>query len=167
MINSMDRIRRQSEIDFYNLFKNAEWSSETEDMYEHIDVHIGEMSVDIKGLKRVNMKDAAANPDIHWVEFQNVRGNKGWIYGGASHIAFELVDTYLLIEREVLYQFCKEKIVDRKVKSTKGLYTLYRRKGTLDVISLILTEDLLKLPHNHINKNEVYEDEKKFLKSTI
>ena len=167
MTNNMDRIRRQSEIDFYNLFENAEWSTESEDMFEHIDVRIGEMTVDVKGLKRVNMKDAAVNPDIHWIEFQNVIGKKGWLYGGASHIAFELVDTYLLIEREVLYEFCKEKIVDRKIKDTKGLYTLYRRKGTQDVISLVLTEDLLKLPHSHVNKNEVYKNEKQFLKIKI
>lgn len=160
----MDRIRRQSEIDFFNLFRNAEWSTENEDIFEHIDVCVGEMKIDIKGLKRVNIKDAEVNPDIHWIEFQNVIGKKGWIYGGASHIAFELIDTYLLIEREVIYEFCKEKIVDRKVKSTKGVYTLYNRKGTLDIISLVLTEDLLKLPHHLIDKKEVYDNEKKFLK---
>jgi len=122
------------------------------------------MTVDVKGLKRVNMKDSNVNPDIHWIEFQNVIGKKGWLYGRASHIAFELVDTYLLIEREVLYKFCKEKIVDRKIKDTKGLYTLYRRKGRQDVISLVLTKDLLKLPHSYVNKNEVYKNEKQFLK---
>ena len=161
------RKKRQSEIDFFNLFKNAEWSTETEDIFQHIDVRVGEMTIDVKGLKKVNMKDSNVNPEIHWIEFQNVIGNKGWIYGAASHIAFELIDTYLLIERDLLYEFCKEKIVDRKIKDTKGLYTLYRRKGRQDVISLVLTEDLLKLPHSHINKNEVYENEKQFLKIKI
>ena len=51
------RKKRQSEIDFFNLFKNAEWSTETEDIFQHIDVRVGEMTIDVKGLKKVNMKD--------------------------------------------------------------------------------------------------------------
>jgi len=154
--NNMERLRRQSEIDFFKIFKNAEWSSEIEDMLDHIDVKIGNITVDVKGIKRVNMKDAEADPKIHWVEFQNVNGHKGWMYGKADYIAFELVEEFLLIKREDLYNFCKEKIVDRKIKSTKGFYTLYRRKGCLDVLSLVLTEDLLKLPNLIVRKDSLY-----------
>ena len=158
----MDRIRRQSEIDFYNIFKNAEWSSENEDIFDHIDVRIGSITVDVKGIKRINMKDAAPDPSIHWVEFQNVLGKKGWIYGKAEYIAFELIDEFLLIRREDLYEFCKEKIVDRKVKTTKGLYTLYKRNKANDVLTLVLTEDLMKLPHKILKKDSVYESEEDF-----
>jgi hypothetical protein len=161
----MDRLRRQSEIDFFKIFKNAEWSSENEDMFDHIDVKIGDITVDVKGIKRYSMKDAEANPEIHWVEFQNVNGQKGWMYGKADYIAFELVNEFLLIKREDLYNFCKEKIVDRKVKDTKGFYTLYSRKGCKDVLSLVLTEDLLKLPNKIVRKDSSYDTEKDFFQS--
>ncbi len=148
----MSRKKTPSELEFFSLFENSTWSTEQEDMFQHIDLRIDEMTVDVKGLKKTNRGDSNVDASIHWVEFQNVNGDKGWIYGQATHIAFEIVDAYILLEREVLYNFCKEKIVDRKVKDTKGLYTLYRRKGRNDVITMILTEDILKLPHVILNK---------------
>jgi len=163
----MDRIRRQSEIDFFNLFTNAEWSTENEDMFDHIDLKVGGVGIDVKGIKRYSMKDAEANPEIHWVEFQNVNGQKGWMYGKADYIAFELINEFLLIKREDLYNFCKEKIVDRKVKDTKGFYTLYRRKGCKDVLSLVLTEDLLKLPNKILRKDTIYDTEDFFQSNFI
>jgi hypothetical protein len=151
----VQRKRTNSEIEFFSLFENSRWSTEQEDMFDHIDVYVEDMSVDVKGLKKTNRDDETVDPDIHWIEFQNVNGDKGWLYGKATHIAFELLDSYLIIDRNVLYEFCKEKIVDRKIKNTKGLYTLYRRKGRQDVLSIVLTEDLLKLPHRILNKTKV------------
>ncbi len=148
----MERKKTDSEIEFFHLFKDARWSTQDEDMFQHIDVYVEDMSVDVKGMKKTNRDDETVDASIHWIELQNVNGDKGWLYGGASHIAFELIDSYLIIERTILHQFCKEKIVDRKIKNTKGLYTLYRRKGRQDVLTIVLTEDLLKLPHRILNK---------------
>lgn len=151
------RQRTKSEKEFFGLFKNSQWSTAEEDMHQHIDIHIDGFSIDVKELKRINRTDVDVNSEIHWVELQNVHGNKGWLYGEATHIAFELPDGFLLIERITLHQFCKHKVADRKIKDIKGLYTLYRRKGRLDVITLVLVEDLLKLPHCILNKQTLYE----------
>lgn len=154
MINNI-RERTQSEKLFYNLVPGSVWSSDEQDMKDHIDIITPDFTVDVKGMKKINRDDITVTPDIHWVEFRNVNGDVGWIYGKASYIAFERVDDYLLVDREVLLQFCKEKITDRKIKNKKQIYKLYSRPGRQDVISLILTKDLLELSNIFlINKNQ-------------
>ena len=62
-------------------------SNHTEDIHQHIDYwlamnHDGrKWGVDVKGNNL---------PDEIWVEFKNVRGNDGWLYGGATIIAFDM-----------------------------------------------------------------------------
>jgi len=141
----------KTEIKFASLFKTYKEASKEENMYDHIDLTVDEMTVDVKGMKKLNRGDADVNPDIHWIEFQNVRGDRGWIYGKAEYIAFETLDGFIMIDRVVLLEWCREMITDRKVKDKKELYKLYNREGRKDVISLVLTEDLLKLPHKKIS----------------
>ena len=62
-------------------------STHTEDIHDHIDYWLAmsdlgkKWGVDVKGNNL---------PDEIWVEFKNVRGDKGWLYGGASIIAFDM-----------------------------------------------------------------------------
>ena len=140
-----------TEIKFASLFETFKEATKEENIYKHIDLTVDGMKVDVKGMKRVNRWDDKFNPTIHWIEFQNVHGNKGWIYGEADYIAFEQPNEFIMIERETLLQWCREKITDRKLKPKKELYKLYNRPGRKDVISLVLVEDLLKLPHKKIS----------------
>jgi len=141
----------KTEIKFASLFKNFKEATKKENIYDHIDLTVDGMTVDVKGMKKLNRDDADVNPDIHWIEFQNVRGDKGWVYGKADYIAFETPDGFIMIDRISLLEWCREMITDRKIKDKKELYKLYSRKGRKDVISLVRTEDLLKLPHKKIN----------------
>ena len=144
------RTRTESEKLFYSLVEGCDWSTDESDMYDHIDIITPEYTVDVKGIKKFNRYDNSFSPDIHWIEFQNVRGNKGWIYGKADYIAFQIPNEFILIDRELLLNWCRKVIVDKKPKRKKELYKLYNREGRQDIISLVLTEDLLKLPHKKI-----------------
>lgn len=140
-----------TEIKFASLFETFKEATKEENMFGHIDLTVDGMKVDVKGMKKLNRSDASVNPDIHWIEFQNVRGNKGWMYGEADYIAFEIPNEFILIERELLLDWCRKVIVDKKPKPKKELYKLYNRPGRKDIISLVLVEDLLKLPHKKIS----------------
>ena len=79
-------------------------SSHTEDMHEHIDYWLAmspagkRWGVDVKGNNL---------PDQIWCEFTNVRGNKGWLYGGATIIAFDMPEEggFVIVDRQELAFF--------------------------------------------------------------
>ena len=117
-------------------------SDDNTDMYSHIDFFItrtdGSLtSVDVKG---------GNHPNTIWVEFKNVSGSDGWLYGQAEFIAFDMpeLEGFVMVKRKELVDNC-EKIVE-KVFVTKQEATrkLYQRDGRKDVISRIHLTDLLK-----------------------
>ena len=58
-------------------------STPNQDMHLHIDFYVNGQGVDVKGNKKSN--------DI-WLEIQNVFGGKGWLYGNAEWIVYDLID---------------------------------------------------------------------------
>jgi hypothetical protein len=146
--------RTKSEREFYSLFetKNKRPATDYEDAVLHYDMVIDDVKIDVKGLKKRNRGDSTSNPEIHWVEFQNIHGNTGWVKGEADKIALEILEGYILIDRVILYEFCKKRAISKKVFNKKELYKLYQRDGQQDVIMLVLTKDLLALPHELILK---------------
>ena len=118
-------------------------STRNQDMYDHIDLYLTKneitVSLDVKAKKKINRYDSNSQSDYTYVEFQNVRGNKGWLYGKADIIAFETDDTFVLVEREGLASYC-EKVVDFKTKvgrASESLYKIYSRSDRNDLISMI------------------------------
>jgi hypothetical protein len=125
---------------------------------EHIDYifwkNLKEWSVDVKALKKISRFDKEVNPEIIWVEFKNVRGNDGWLYGKADFIAFELVDKFIVVQTTELAKL-SEKIVDKNKRVSKAkdaLYSVYTRRGQKDEISIIKLQDVLQLPHWYLQK---------------
>lgn len=57
------------------------------EQYKHIDFIINseklnkDIKIDVKASKKVNRNDTSTNNDILWVEFKNVQGKNGWLYG--------------------------------------------------------------------------------------
>lgn len=143
-------MRTPSEIEFFNLFPGAKEATKDEDMFQHFDLTIPQGKVDVKGLKRINRNDSTFTYEYHWVEFQNVRGNKGWVYGDADYIAFEIPEGYLLVDREALLTMCREKVVDRKVGNIKEVYKLYNRQGRKDILTLVKISDLESIAYKKI-----------------
>ncbi len=122
-----------------------------EDINEHWDVSIDGTKFDIKALKKVNRSDDEVNPEIHWIEIENVHGKPGWLYGMADYIAFETDKSWLIVKREKLVEWINQNL-KIMVTSEPEPYKMYRRWGRYDVITLVPTEDLRKIKSKEILK---------------
>jgi hypothetical protein len=116
------------------------------DIYSHIDFYItrsdgSKTSVDVKGENKMNSI---------WIEFKNVHGNPGWMYGEAELIAFEMpeINVFSIVEREELLYLCKKIIQPIFTTRDNAYLKLYQRANRKDVIS--------KLKHSDIQKCKSY-----------
>ena len=80
-------------------------STSMEDRYQHWDVSAKEGKIDVKGMKKVNRSDKRVNPDIHFYEFKNVKGENGWGVPNDINrmIAFEVEDGFILVKPEDVF----------------------------------------------------------------
>lgn len=124
-------------------------STKTQDIYDHVDLFIEKeslrISFDVKAMKKISRKDSSSQDELIYVEFKNVRGNPGWLYGKATCIAFETQDSFILVERKGLVKFCEENVDFKSFanRASDCLYKLYRREGRKDLISMV---ELNKIP---------------------
>jgi len=116
-----------------NDLNNIEFSTEKQDMNEHWDVSINGVKIDVKAIK----KD---NENIHFVEFKNVLGNKGWLYGDADGFAFETKDYWIEVSKDELQDMVHDKCVDKV--SGWDFYELSSRPGAKDLFTKVKTLDL-------------------------
>jgi len=94
------------------------------DMFDHIDLFLGNgTSVDVKRQKRINIYDKEYSTVYTWIELKNVRGNPGWLYGKASHIAFALEDHYIVVDRLSIVKWI-ESILNKYNLITDGKYNI-------------------------------------------
>ena len=120
-------------------------SSHTEDMHEHIDYWLAmnpdgrRWGVDVKGNNL---------PDEIWCEFKNVQGKPGWMYGGATIIAFDMPEEggFAIVDREELAFFCEKHVSSEVVTDKRQAYLKkYTRKDREDVITILKLHDLKSL----------------------
>ncbi len=119
-------------------------SSHTEDIHEHIDYWLaikdgGKWGVDVKGNNL---------PDEIWCEFKNVKGNPGWMYGGATIIAFDMPEEggFAIVDRQELAFFCEKHVSTEVVTDKREAYLKrYTRKDREDVITVLKLHDLKSL----------------------
>ena len=123
------------------------------DIYLHIDYYINRTdgsatSVDVKGGNYLN---------TIWVEFKNVCGSDGWVYGDAEFIAFDMPELFgfVMVKRKELVEHC-EKIVEKVfVPKYQATRKLYQRAGRKDVISRLEITDLQEINSYKIIKYAV------------
>ena len=87
-------------------------------------------------------------PDEIWCEFKNVRGNPGWMYGGATIIAFDMPEEggFSIVDREEMALFCEKHVKKEKVTDKGHVYLKrYTRKDRQDVITILKLHDLKSL----------------------
>jgi len=131
-------------------------SSLSEDRYKHIDFFLEQdhfkYSVDVKARKKTARGDVKVNDEWTWIEFKNVLGRKGWLYGEADFIGFEREDDFLLINRQKLIEYCDEKVDLETIvaKAYNAEYKGYQRKGRKDLITRVRMDDLANLEGNII-----------------
>ena len=120
-------------------------SSHTEDIHEHIDYWLAmnpdgrRWGVDVKGNNL---------PDEIWCEFKNVQGKPGWMYGGATIIAFDMPEEggCAIVDREELAFFCEKHVSSEVVTDKRQAYLKkYTRKDRQDVITILKLHDLKSL----------------------
>lgn len=103
--------------------------------------------VDIKSSKRISRSDDSCKKEVIWLEFKNVNGKKGWLLGESDYLAFQNSDSFYLIRRKDLLEWCLLNLdFGTLVKSSGDAYKkLYSRKGRKDLISYILLKDIKHL----------------------
>lgn len=142
-----------AEIRFVKVVKETGWECEEAPkrlQFKHIDFLIKtesgkEFSVEVKARKRKRRSDKNFNDDLIFIEFKNVAGYDGWLYGAADIIAFEREEGFILVNREDLKNKCLE-LCDLSKKATQPtLYQSYTRLERKDVVSMIKFEDIASL----------------------
>jgi hypothetical protein len=142
-------------------------------MFDHIDCHVTIMngsqavrslSIDLKGTKYNSRKnEGESDCKCQYIEFLNVRGSKGWLFGKADYIAIEEEDKFLLIKRNDLIEFCEELFkvslkgtieeIETKLlkvnawvkRSDQSHHKLYRRWKRQDIVTQINMADVKSL----------------------
>jgi hypothetical protein len=125
--------------------------SSRQEQFKHIDFYIEtsdnlKFSVEVKSRKKVKRKDDSVNDELLWIEFKNVAGKRGWLYGAADLIAFERENDFVMVNRKLLARLC-ERLCDLtklNVDVAMPLYTGYQRRGRQDLLSLIKMSDILQ-----------------------
>lgn len=132
-------------------------ASSRDDMWNHIDLFYTKddktYSFDVKSMKKSNRKDATPDDQIHWIELQNVRGNPGWIYGKADFIAFELMNSWLIVKRKSIIDWIDKKVSNKTISKSKDFYTLYQRWGRNDIVVKVKISDLREIANFILTKN--------------
>lgn len=137
---------------------NVQESSKYENRVKHIDRWIvplkwvdksgwrkHSVAVEVKGMKRISRGSPNPQSKWLWVEFKNVAGGPGWLYGDAMLLATEVEDGFYLLYLKSLREWAEWK-VDRDAKvqyPNQAKYKSYSRKDRDDEMSLIQLEDFI------------------------
>ena len=124
-----------AEKEYAKLYKNCEvvFSEGKTDWEEHWDVMISGVKIDVKAIKK-------EDENIHFVEFRNVLGNKGWLYGDADGFAFETKDYWIEVKKDRLQEMVHEKCMDKVMGW--DFYEMANRPGAKDLFTKVKTLDL-------------------------
>lgn len=158
-----DTIGFSAEVIFKQLAEEKGYSirvARREEQFSHIDFILKKgdeiWRVDVKGAKRKKRTDDLVDYSIVWLEFKNGNGGEGWLTkeNGATTIAFELENEFIIVSRKDLLKLAKklcnlEKMV---AQSKNAMYCGYKRFGRRDLLSIIKTEDLLSIKHSKWSK---------------
>ena len=119
-------------------------ATKEQDLFDHIDFFDEEGSVDVKGNNL---------PEEIWLEFKNVQGNAGWMYGKADWISFDLpeMNGFVTVLRENLLEYAL-RVTDMSelVQKKQAYKKLYRRKDRRDLITIVTINDLVDVDSFHV-----------------
>ena len=124
---------------FFRFGRQPIRATKEEDMYCHWDWKVQDFKYDVKSKASVNRGEDAQDKYI-WVEFVNVRGRKGWLFGDADFIAFDRGHFWTIVRRQKLVDVLSE-LVDWSefldYGNEKKPYKMYQREGRKDGVMLI------------------------------
>ena len=113
----------------------------------------GSFSVDVKAMKRLQ-RQGELQDEYVWLEIQNGRGNKGWLYKDADFIAFEREEDFVVIKKCYLHELVDNvcNLEDKVLTPSECLYKSYTRIGRDDILTMVQMTDLFVFPHLKIGK---------------
>jgi hypothetical protein len=118
------------------------------------------IKVDVKARKKTARQNKQFNDKWVWIEFKNVQGKDGWVYGSSNFIAFERKDDFVIVNRVTLRNWLSRSNAARfdlpPVKNSwEAKYRVYSRKGRRDQLTQVKMSDILKLDNLKIWKKDV------------
>lgn len=124
-------------------------AADLQEQFSHVDYFSAMGAIDVKARKRVARKDDDVQDDLVWLEFKNVQGRLGWLYGKADWIAFERKDDFVMVKRSDLANMGEKlcDLGDRVSVGSQALYKGYQRRGRKDLLSIVKMDDVLGLYH--------------------
>ena len=160
---------RRSEVCFKGLAERRGYTvietSASSNIHDHIDFILSrddtpdKITVDVKARKKSSRSSNDYDDEHWWIEFHNVQGKLGWLYGKADKIAFERAHDFVLVDRESLKNYCETTVVPVFVPSTHdAVYKCFQRNGRKDVISRVPVEDILH-PYSFTIDIEIWKKE--------
>jgi len=160
---------RRAEVCFKGLAERRGYTviqtSAASNIREHIDFILArdnepdKIAIDVKARKKVSRYSDEYDDENVWIEFNNVRGNPGWLYGKADKIAFERAFDFVLVDRESLKEYCEATVSPVIVKSrAEAIYKSFQRNGRKDVISRVPMKDILH-PYSFTVGTEIWKKE--------
>ncbi len=119
------------------------------EQFSHVDYISDFGKIDVKARKRVARKDTDVQDDLVWLEFKNVQGKHGWLYGKSDWIAFEREEDFVMVKRHYLALMAEKlcDVGDRVAVGKDALYKGYQRSGRKDLLSIVKMSDVLGLDH--------------------
>lgn len=131
---------------------DVEKATEKEDMEKHVDFwwdspRRGRIGIDVKGIKKNDKKEE--DDSFQWLEFTNVKGNPGWLYGEEEYIAFKTFTQIVYVKREVLKDYAEKKMGNKKPVNYRPdeYFVPYTRSkwGRYDVVIKVPMSDIIEL----------------------
>lgn len=106
--------------------------------------------IEVKSMKSKS-RGKPVDPNVIYLEYKNVAGGPGWIYGASDYIAFEQPKCFILVSTKDLLNFAENKINEMKLVKKSGIYnTLYSRKNRNDLVGCFMLNDILRNNFNFI-----------------
>jgi len=99
--------------------------------------------IEVKSMK-TRKRGKPVDPNIIYLEYKNVIGGPGWLYGKSDYIAFEQPNSFLMVLTSDLVKFANNKKDNLKISTKSGIInTLYSRRNRSDLIGCFSLEDIL------------------------
>lgn len=108
----------------------------SQDMYDHIDMFVNDVPIDVKGNRYAN---------CIWLELTNVNGKDGWLKGKSKYIVMDVIDmnSFLVFKTKDLLEYCNNIV---QIANSKNDYNmLYTRYGRKDQIIKVRYSDIKHL----------------------
>lgn len=135
-------------------------ATKKEDIFAHIDFwwfksENEKIGIDVKGLRKNKRTDKNNDDTITWIEFLNVHGKLGWLYGKSDFIAFCTLKDIIFVNTKKLREYAEAKIENKELvfDTPKEFYIPYQRKkyGRKDKTMKVPISDLYDIADFTVN----------------